>query len=99
MNYPPKCSKEWTTEERSALAAWISELAIDRIQRDNPAMPVLAKSPIYEMFRTIRWVLTASSAFLEENREALEKPYDKSKDHYAWLVAGDPSALLNAVMS
>lgn len=87
-NHPFQCSAAWTTEERSAYVTWMAQMSLDRIDRDDPAMPVLAKAPIRSLFETIYRVLTWPAARLEENRAALMKPYDPSKDqHSVWMVS------------
>lgn len=89
MNNPPKCSPLWLEKERMALAAWIAEISMDRIQRDSPNMPVVAKEPVHEVIRCIHFVLTKPASVLEDNRAALEKPYDPSKDRHSFFINPD----------
>lgn len=97
MDHPPKCSRDWTLEERAALAAWIAKLFLKRIDRDNPAMPVVAKAPTYELMRTIHFVLTQSAELLEASRAALEKPYDRTQDRHDIFAGGDLSSLTKSL--
>lgn len=80
IHEPPKCSTEWTPEERCKLGAWVCWVALDRIRRDDPMLPVLAKEPTAALLFTMQVLLDAPAEVLEENREAFEKPYDDSKD-------------------
>ena len=50
-------------------------------------MPILAKRPVFEVLRALNAVLTGSADVLEENRAALEKPYDSEKDYHSIWVA------------
>lgn len=83
---PPKCSKEWTAEERMRLAAWIIEITMDRISRDDQTMPLLAKGPVVWLLHAIHLLMTAPADVLEKNREFYEKPYDATKDHDAVVI-------------
>ena len=83
--FPPKCSKEWTDFERRELAAWITRITLMRIEKDDPNIPVLAKRPIYELIRSLDFLMTENAASLEKNRDAYEKPCDTDKN-YSFVV-------------
>ncbi|MGE4190731.1 MAG: hypothetical protein AB7G12_12645 [Thermoanaerobaculia bacterium] len=94
MTHPPKCSAEWTADERLALIEWLTGICIDRILADNPNMPVLAKANVLGIFQAIQFVTKASVEDLEKNRAALEKPYDSSQNIHAGWIVGNPHFLL-----
>lgn len=78
---PPKVSKKWTPAERLSVVGWISQISLDRISRDNPNMPALAKKPVHDVFVWLDMLATATPSVLESWRSDLLKPYDSSKDH------------------
>ena len=86
IHQPPKCSKEWTDAERKNLAAFITRMTLDRIERDDPKMCVLAKKPVYSLLRSLHFLLTASAEQLESERAAFEKPVDESKNYHGVLA-------------
>lgn len=86
IQHPPKCSAQWTDAERRQLAAFITAMTLDRIRQDDPRMPVLAKRPVYESFRSLHFLLTASAEALEVERAAFEKPFDSSKNYHEVLA-------------
>ena len=94
LYHPPTCSPDWTTEERLRLAAWIAEITLMRMREDNPLMLVTAKKPMYDLWHAAHGVLTAPAEVLEENRAALEKPYDPSKNFHKYWVTGGGEELL-----
>lgn len=93
ISHPPKCSTAWTDAERRELAAFITAKFIDRIRRDDPAMCALAKKPVYESFRSLHFLLTATAEQLEAERAAFEKPFDDSKDRHG-VIAMPGSVLI-----
>ena len=95
---PPKCSPDWTPQERLAYIRWMAEIMLDRIERDNPGMPLVAKRPVYDLMCTARLVAMAPPAFLEKNRAALEKAYDPENDRIDINVIGDPHEVLQFVI-
>ena len=85
-HHPPQCSPAWTDAERRALAAFITAQFLDRIRQDDPRMPVLAKRSVYEVFRSLHFLLTASAEQLEAERAAFEKPFDESQNYHGVLA-------------
>jgi len=98
ISYPPKCSRDWTDRERIALASWCTQIMRSRIERDNPAMPLISKQPVYDLVHCIHAILTGPASQLEANRKALEKPYDSACDHNEFWIIGDPSQVLKHVL-
>lgn len=86
VSHPPICSKLWTEDERLSLISWIAGITLDRIRRDDPNMPFVAKQKIFDLMETIDFVSSRSASFLEANRVALEKPYDSSRDYHGMLI-------------
>lgn len=81
-DHPPKCSAAWTPEERLRLIEWISRTTLDAISADNPAMPAVAKAPTFNLFHAIHALTTRTAEDLEIDRQALEKPFDPSKNRH-----------------
>ena len=94
IRLPPEVSDCWTAHERLAVISWITRITLDRIQRDDPEMPFVAKEPMRELFRAIQFVATESPSVLEDYRAILLKPYDPSRDHHGVLA---PSEVLDAM--
>ncbi len=86
ISYPPKCSKKWTEAERLSIIGWICGIWKDRLDRDNPRMPAIAKQPTIELIKALKLISTGSRFQLEMNRDALEKPYDSSLDHLGVVI-------------
>lgn len=86
ISHPPECSKEWRMEERLAYINWLATLTLDRINRDDPNMPVVSKVHTFDVLRWMKWMASAPAYFLEEHREMIEKPYDATKDRHAFYM-------------
>jgi hypothetical protein len=58
----------------------------ERIDADDPAMPLLAKRPVRAIVDAIAKVASWPVAMLEAERPGLMKPYDPDGDHHGVLV-------------
>jgi hypothetical protein len=99
IQHPPKCSAEWTDAERRKLAAFITMMSIDRIRGDDPNMPALAKKPVYELFRSLHFLMTACAELLEENRAAYEKPFDSSQNYHGVLATPEGNFIVQDMLT
>jgi len=86
ISNPPPLSKDWTIAERCAYAAWCAQITMERIDRDDPTVPVVSKAASRWMMHAIHAVLTWPAEKLEANRAALEKPRDDSRDRPGILL-------------
>jgi hypothetical protein len=94
VNNPPAVGPEWTAAERLAYIAWLARMTLDRIARDNAAVPLLSKRPIRELFAAVLAVATRPAEALEAERPALMKRYDPAKDHHGVHVPAEWLELL-----
>ena len=86
LEHPPPASKEWTPAERLAIINWYCEITKDRIRRDDPSVPIVAKKAMLDLFIAIAFVASQPVKDLEQYRDVLLKPYDRSKDHHGVLI-------------
>ena len=86
---PPTVSRDWNAAERLAVIGWITRIAMDRITRDDPTVPLLAKAPVRELMRAIGFITAAHSAVLEDYRAVLLKPYNPARDYNGVEVPPD----------
>ena len=86
IEYPPPTSPKWTASERLAYVAWIAFKTLNRIDADNPSVPLLSKKHVRDLFHAIGKIAAASARELEDNRAALFKPYDSGEEYHGVIV-------------
>ena len=80
--HPPPVSSEWSPRERLAYLRWIARLTLHRIDLDNPAVPLLCKRPVRDLFAVVAAVAGREAEALEAERAALMKPYNPGDDYH-----------------